>query len=135
MKTDRIFLDANILFSIAYGSSSLSYLWDFAKNGQCELLASRYVIEEAKRNLEDIEQLVNLDSYLTSVNVVSEVDQTLPCPIELPDKDKPVLMAAISAKADYLITGDVTHFGKYFGQKVMGVSIIMARDYILPRIS
>jgi predicted nucleic acid-binding protein len=135
MKTDRIFLDANILFSIAYGSSSLSYLWYFAKNGQCELLASRYVIEEAKRNLEDIEQLVNLDSYLTSVNVVSEVDQTLPCPIELPDKDKPVLMAAISAKADYLITGDVTHFGKYFGQKVMGVSIIMARDYILPRIS
>ena len=99
------------------------------------LLASKYVIEEAKRNLEDIERLTNLHSYLTSVNVVPEVDQALPCPIELPEKDKPVLLAAISAKADYLITGDVTHFGKYFGHKVMGVKIIMARDYILPRIS
>lgn len=135
MKTDRIFLDANIMFSVAYGSSSLFRLWDFAKNGQCVLLASRYVIEEAKRNLEDTEQLANLDSYLTSVKVVPEVDQTLPCPIELPEKDKPVLMAAISAKAEHLITDDVTHFGKYFGHKVMGVKIIMARDYILPRIS
>ncbi len=135
MKTDRIFLDANILFSVAYGSSSLSHLWDFAKNNQCVLLASKYVIEEAKRNLEDIERSTNLHSYLTSVNVVPEVDQALPCPIELPEKDKPVLLAAISAKADYLITGDVTHFGKYFGHKVMGVKIIMARDYISPRIS
>ena len=135
MKTDSIFLDANILFSAAYGSSSLSRLWDFAKNGQCVLLASRYVIEEAKRNLEDIEHLANLESYLTSIHIVPEVDQALPCPIELPDKDKPVLMAAISAKADYLITGDITHFGQYFGHKIMGVKIIMARDYILPRIS
>ncbi len=135
MKTDNIFLDANILFSAAYGSSSLSHLWDFANKGQCVLLASRYVVEEAKRNLEDIEHLANLESYLTSVHIVPEVDQALPCPIELPDKDKPVLMAAIAAKADYLITGDVTHFGKYFGHKVMGVTIIMARDYILPRIS
>ena len=134
MKTDRIFLDANILFSAAYGSSNLSHLWDFAGKGQCVLLASRYVVEEAKRNLEDSKQSTNLESYLKNVYIVPEVDQTLPCPIELPDKDKPVLMAAISAKADYLITGDVTHFGKYFGHKVMGVKIIMARDYIMPRL-
>jgi predicted nucleic acid-binding protein len=125
----------NNLFSVAYGNSSLSRLWDFAESGRCVLLASKYVIEEAKRNLEDTKRLASLDSYLTSIKVVPEVDQTLPCPIELPDKDKPVLMAAISAKADYLITGDETHFGKYFGHKVMGVKIIMARDYILPRIS
>ena len=97
------------------------------------LLASSYVVEEAKRNLEDSKQSANLESYLKNVRIVPEVDHTLPCPIELPDKDKPVLMAVISARADYLITGDVTHFGKYFGRKVMGVKIIMARNYILPR--
>jgi len=133
MKPNRIFLDANILFSIAYGSSGLSHLWEFAKKGQCVLLVSKYVIEEAKRNLEKAEQLYNLDAYLSNVKVVAEIDQTLPCPIELPDKDKPVLMAAISAKADYLITGDVTHFGQYFGHTVMGVKISMARDYILSK--
>lgn len=135
MNPNRIFLDANILFSLAYGSSGLSILWELAKKGHCVLLASNYVIEEAKRNLESEAQRKNLDAYLSNVEVVKEIDQTLPCPIELPDKDKPVLMAAISAKADYLITGDVTHFGRYFGRTVMGVKIGMARDYILSKIS
>ena len=135
MNPNRIFLNANILFTLAYGSSGLSLLWELAKKGQCVLLASNYVIEEAKRNLESAAQQKNLDAYLSNVEVVKEIDQTLPCPIELPDKDKPVLMAAISAKADYLITGDVTHFGRYFGRTVMGVKISMARDYILSKIS
>jgi hypothetical protein len=46
-------------------------------------------------------------------------------------KDRPVLMAAIFARADYLITGDLKHFGKYFGQIIEGVKICTARDYLL----
>ena len=133
MKREAVFLDANILFSVAYGSAGLSRLWELATKGVCSLLASQYVIEEAKRNLDRREQLKRLDSFLSAVEVVMETDPELSCPIDLPEKDVPVLMAAVSAGADYLITGDVSHFGRHFGKTVMGVQIVMPRDYLLPR--
>jgi predicted nucleic acid-binding protein len=133
MNLDRLFLDANILFSVAYGSSGLRLLWELAERGHCELIASQYVIEEAKRNLNQQEHLHKLSVYLPTVHVVSEADPSIPCPIDLPENDSPVLMAAISANADYLVTGDVTHFGKYFGRTIMGVRICRAQDYILSK--
>ena len=36
----------------------------------------------------------------------------------------PILLAAIEARADYLLTGDFRHFGPYFGKKIEGVTII-----------
>src|SRR4030042_1848652 len=132
MTVDRIFLDANILFSVAYGSSGLNRLWKLTRQKRCMLFASHFVVEEANRNLSHPEQTKRLQDYLSEVRIVPEVDLTLPCPIELPEKDRPVLMAAISVQANYLLTGDVTHFGKYFGQKVNGVQICRPRDYLTP---
>ena len=134
MNIDRIFLDANILFSVAYGSPGLGRLWELQKEGYCVLLASRYVIEEAKRNLTKPDELDKLEACLSNVQIVLEADPSVDCPIDLPEKDQPVLMATISAKADYLLTGDIKHFGKYYGQTVMGVRICMARDYLLSKI-
>jgi predicted nucleic acid-binding protein len=133
MKADKLFLDANILYSVAYGSPGLDRLWQLAKKGHCELVASQYVIEEAKRNLDRQEHLDKLNGYLSKVSIVAEADPSIPCPIDLPDKDSPVLMAAIAAKADYLLTGDMTHFGKYFGKTIMGVRISTARDCLSPK--
>ena len=130
MRPDRIFLDANILFSTAYGSLGLERLWRFSKKGQCILLASQYVIEEAKRNLIEPAQLAKLHNLLEHVQIVAEIDPTIVCPVGLPEKDRPVLMAAIAAKANYLLTGDVTHFGEYFGKSIMGVTISLPRDYV-----
>lgn len=133
MTVDRIFLDANILFSIAYGSPGLSRLWDLARKKHCQLFASNYVVEEAKRNLFDPDQVKRLETYLLDVEIVPEVDPRIPCPIHLPEKDRPVLLAAISIKANHLVTGDVTHFGKYFGKAVRGVRICRPRDYFISR--
>ena len=130
MKADKLFLDANILFSLAYGSPGLDRLWKLSIKGHCELIASQYVIEEAKRNLDQQEHLDKLERYLSKLTIVAEADPSIPCPIDLPDKDSPVLMVAIAGKADYLLTGDVTHFGKYFGKTTMGVRISTARDYL-----
>lgn len=129
MSSERVFLDANILFSIAYGSPGLERLWSDAKKGKYELIASQYVIEEAKRNLDRREQQDALNRHLSEVGVVPEADPTVPCPIPLPEKDRPVMMAALSCKADYLITGDVTHFGKYFGKKIRTLRICTPRDF------
>ena len=131
MSVDRVFLDANILFSVAYGSLGLGQLRELAQKGQCLLLASGFVIEEARRNLDHPAQLKRLESFLAHVQIVLEADTSIPCPIDLAEKDQPVLMAAISAKADFLLTGDLQHFGKYFGQTIRRVKICMARDYLL----
>ena len=131
MIADRIFLDANILFSIAYGSPGLNRLWELARKKRCVLFASNYVVEEAKRNLFSSEQFRNLEAFLSMVQLVPDVDPNIPCPIELPEKDRPVLLAAISIKANYLLTGDVIHFGKYFGQTVRGIKFCLPRDYLL----
>jgi len=39
--------------------------------------------------------------------------------------------APVSIKANYLLTGDRIHFGKYFGQTVRGIKICLLRDYLL----
>ena len=130
---ESVFLDANILFSVAHGSVGLDSLWRLSKKGKCRLIASQYVIEEARRNLGSTEKLRKLDSCLSKVQVVTEADPTLSCSIDLPEKDIPVFMAAVTAKADYLLTGDIAHFGKYFGKNIMGVKILMAREYLQQR--
>ena len=128
---DRVFLDANILFSAAYGLSTLDRLWGLSKEKKCILIVSQYVIEEARRNLTTKKQLRKLESYLIGMEIAQEADPNMDCPMVLPDEDKPVLMAAVSAKADYLLTGDIPHFGKYFGKETMGVKILRARDYFI----
>jgi len=40
-----------------------------------------------------------------------------------------VIPAALSCKGDYLITGDVTHFGKYFGKRIRSLRICTPRDF------
>jgi hypothetical protein len=127
-ETLKIFLDANILFSAAYGSPALVRLWDEAAQGACRLLASRYVVEEARRNLTTPEQLLALERCLQQVEIVPEADPGLACPIPLPDKDRPVFMAAAMAGADFLATGDLLHFGPFFGKRIHGVMIARLRD-------
>jgi predicted nucleic acid-binding protein len=124
----RVFLDANILFSAAYGSPAMKRLWSAAENGTFIFLASPYVIEEARRNLDTKDQHTALDSCLEHVQIVLEVDRDIPCPIDLPEKDKPVFLAAVTAGADYLVTGDILHFGPFFGRKIQGVTICRPRD-------
>ena len=129
MSADRIFLDANILFSISFGAPGLTRLWEYAKKNRCLLFASNYVAEEARRNLSASEQNERLRAFLSQVQIVPEVDPLIPCPIDLPARDQPVLLAAISIKADYLHTGDVLYFGKYFGQTIHGVKVCRPGDY------
>ena len=53
--------------------------------------------------------------------------------ISLPDKDKPILLAAIKERATHLITGDVRHFGPYSGKAVEGILILSPADYVRKR--
>ncbi len=130
MTINRLFLDANVLFSVAYGSLGLRRFWVLQNQQRCELFTSRYAIEEARRNLESPRHLNLLNEYVAQLNIVPETDPNIPCPVDLPKKDIPILMAAIQARCDYLITGDRTHFGRYFDRTIMGVKICTPSAYL-----
>jgi uncharacterized protein len=61
---------------------------------------------------------------------VEESDEALPQQVALPAKDRPILAAAIRAGATYLLTGDIHHFGEYFGRTFGGVQILPRGDYL-----
>jgi predicted nucleic acid-binding protein len=124
---DRLFLDANVLFSAAYRpQNGLLALW---KLKRVTLLSSPYAIEEAQRNLAEESQRSRLGRLVRSLEQI----RTIPAQrlrVELPSKDEPILRAALAGRATHLITGDVKHFGKFFGQKLMGVLILPPGHYL-----
>ena len=126
---DRLFLDANVLFSAAYGSPGIERLWALQRAGRCRLLVSSYVSAEARRNLHRPEQQVRLQGKLNEAALVPEAPADL-CPLDLPAKDRPVVAAALAAQATHLVTGDVRHFEAYYGRRVAGMVIVKPADYL-----
>lgn len=124
----RVFLDANILFSAARAEGAMRRLLALAEAAGHELRADIYVFEEARRNLaaKAPEGLAVLDAIARRIRIGS-----LPAPqylaqeaTSLPEKDRPVLAAAIHHRCDMLVTGDRTHFGPFYGKQLQGVRIV-----------
>jgi predicted nucleic acid-binding protein len=128
---DRIFLDANVLFSAAYRpGTDLLRLW----NKPVQLLTSEYAATEARINLPEEAQRIRLAELLRRVRVMaSHPTALLPDDIDLPEKDRPILLAAIQANATHLLTGDKQHFGRYFGRRLAGVLILSPSEYLRSR--
>lgn len=129
MEGDVVFLDANVLFSAAYRpGAGLLRIWELPR---VRRLTSTYALEEARRNLTDPAQLARLQDLVDALEVVKEVsDELLPPEVILPEKDRPILRAAIRAGATHLLTGDVRHFGPYFGRTLAGVRILPPGEYL-----
>jgi uncharacterized protein len=101
---DRVFLDANVLFAAAWRpQAALQRLWHL---DDVELLSSAYAVDEARRNLETPAQRGRLTRLLRRVRMVEFDHFMLPRDIRLPEKDLPVLLAAIDGRATHLLTGD-----------------------------
>ena len=65
--------------------------------------------------------------------MVPESAVELPAGVELPEKDVPILQAAIAADTSHLITGDRRDFGRYFGEELGGVTVVTPRQYLETR--
>lgn len=119
----RVFADANVLFSAAYRvEAPLARLWTIPR---VHVVTSSYAVVEAWRNLSDISQRNRLDQLIAQTEVIESVgDVSLPPGIDLPAKDRPILQAAIAARAEYLVTGDRMHFGQYYESTIEGVMIL-----------
>jgi predicted nucleic acid-binding protein len=127
----RVFLDANVLFSAAWSRGAVWRLLDDLSGSVHTAVADAYVWGEAEKNLYVHRRaaLGDLDKLKTKVEfhsrfagAVSVVDS-----IVLPEKDRPVLASAIALDCDALVSGDRSHFGPLWGQRVSGVLMLSPR--------
>ena len=128
----RIFLDANILFSAAKSKGAIRQLLERLIKAGHECCVDGYVLEEARRNLalKAPPGLTVLEALLVEMHLapVQPGDATLEAALPLPEKDRPVLAAAIRQRCAALVSGDRTHFGRHYGKTVQGVTIHSPRS-------
>jgi len=123
-----------VLVSVAYSEQArLAALW---KLREVHLVTSLYAMQEAANNLNEEDQQSRLRDLIEAIEIVSDaswidsrIQDTL-TGIELPDKDRPILAGAAAAEADFLLTGDIQHFGRYFGQILCGVRILRPAEFL-----
>lgn len=127
--TQRVFLDANVLFSAAWSASAgLAKLW---KLRGVTLVSSRHAVAEAERNLDSDAQRKRLQGLISGIAFIDAVPEAqLPAGVELVAKDVPILMAAIEAHAMHLLTGDRRHFGHLYGKSIKGVKIVTPASFL-----
>jgi uncharacterized protein len=128
----RVFLDANVLFSAAKSDGAVRQLLARLATEGHNCMADMYVLAEARRNLQLKEPaaMSALDELLRWIPIhPARSESTLIASISwLPDKDQPVLAAAIRLRCDVLVTGDRTHFGAGYGKTFDGVTIHSPRS-------
>jgi predicted nucleic acid-binding protein len=127
---DRVFLDANVLVSAALKPESrVAGLWSLKA---VRLLASPYVVTEARRNVSDAAAAERLEARVARMAILpaEPAEFETPDAPDLPAKDRPVLLAAIVSGAEYLLTGDMAHFGACFGRVIGGVHVMLPGDYL-----
>lgn len=130
----RVFLDANILFSAAKSDGAVRALVRLLIERGHECWVDAYVVAEARRNLEikGAQAVATLDALLPHLRLAAarapsgqpSDDGTVAW---LPEKDRPVLAAAIALGCDALVTGDRTHFGIGYGRAFGGVTMYSPR--------
>lgn len=126
----RLFLDANVIFSAAHNPEGRARaLFILQRQGRCDLMASAHALEEARRNiaLKYPSRTAELDALARELLVVPEPEVKTVAQAQelgLPLGDAPILAAAIAAKADVLVTGDRTHFGRFYSKRIDGVEVL-----------
>lgn len=119
----NVFLDANVLFSASAAGSATQRLLE-ALLGHTLAVTHHHAWEEARRNLEQkrpdlLPGLMALRARLIITAAFRAVDE-----IELPDKDRPILGAAVGAACTHLWTSDRQHFGRFYGKTIHGVLVV-----------
>jgi len=114
----RVFLDANVYFAGCVSPSGASaIILELARRKRFQLVTSRLVLREAERNLRSKASRKTLQAFhrflqATDVVVAPSPEEKIVAQYEtvIHPKDIPVLVAALKAEVDYLVTLDRRHF-------------------------
>jgi uncharacterized protein len=126
---DRVFLDANVLFSAGYRpDAGLVRLWKLRRT---VLVTS----DDARRNLGDPAQRTRLEELLEGAELVEGTFDGVPLPrrVTLPLDDLAILRAALASRCTDLLTGNLRDFGRYLGERIGSVLVVRPADYLAVR--
>jgi len=136
-KKVRVFLDSNVLFSIAYTGKdkSRSYLiYEIQEIGKLRVYVSKLVCEEARFNIKrkkpEAERLLN--ELIDRSKVLGDIAADLkPAEIRtLPLNDRIILATAIYNKIDIFLTGNEKDFRKLYHKRVLDTLILRPVDFL-----
>jgi uncharacterized protein len=137
----RFFLDANVIFTAVHNPDGNGRaLFRLAARGRIELVSSRYALEEAARNIavkfpECVRELNILVEGLLLVAEPRLGEIQLAAARGLPDKDVPILAAAIGARVAALVTGDRRDFGHLYGTTIEGMAVLTPAEAVSKALS
>ncbi|MEL7167752.1 MAG: hypothetical protein AAGN64_00240 [Bacteroidota bacterium] len=119
----RVFLDANILFSAACQGSVVDQLVE-RLTAVAAVVSCDHTIEEARRNVavKRPAWADHLEAWVGRIEAVPTIIFKLP--VELAEKDVPVMCSAIRGGCDLLATSDARDFGHLFDTELHGVRVL-----------
>ena len=123
----RVFLDANVLFTAAHNPAGKAALViALGVKGKWEVVSSSYTAEEARRNIASKfpEFQSRLQDLIDSISIVAS-GSGADCPVKLPEKDRPIMEAAIRSQANHLLTGDFRDFGTLMNKPRQTAGIVI----------
>ena len=130
----RLFLDSSVLLAAAGSSKGASrLLFDHATSHGWQLLTADYCVREAEFNLPKIGEKAELSwkvvirPALIPVKAQLTLDRPL---IYRATKDRPVVISALSKKADYLLTLYRDDFHDLLGRSVYGLPIRTPGEFL-----
>ena len=134
----RIFLDASVIFSACYSSRGHSHdLILMAVRGEYDLVSSKLVVEEARRNLARTSEdyILFLDFVLENIPIEyvrPTKRQVIAAASHVALKDAPIVAAAKRAKVDLLVTLDKKHLlGKPELTKYADAEIVTPQEAVI----
>ncbi len=131
----KILLDTSVLLAAAGSSKGASrFIFQRAKAHGWQLLSSPYCVEVTDRNARKLGPRVapywraSLLLYLALVPIELACDKVLVFPKA---KDRPVLLSALGAEADVLLTLDEADFQKVIGPQVYALQVRSPGQFLL----
>jgi predicted nucleic acid-binding protein len=132
----RVFLDSSVILSACGSEKSLSRLITIlaAERGWC-LVSAAYCRGETLKNLNKFETQARAHWQDLEAQVEWTPNAlTKRRPILLTaSKDKPVLISALAAKCDALLTLDAGDFGIILNTIVYGMHVLTPREFLIQR--
>ena len=129
-----IFLDSNVLFSVAYsGERSTSYiLFELREKGLINIFISNLVVLETANNLQDKkpERLGLLKGLMDRTTILDDVVVDLPVLSSLPTADRIILSTAVAYGIKYFLTGNTRDFKDLYGKTISKTVVLKPRDFL-----
>ncbi len=136
-KKIKVFLDSNVLFSIAFTGKEKSrsfLIYEIQTLGILRVYLSNLVCEEALSNIRrkksDAGEL--LDELITRSKVLEDIVTHLSNPVlgKLPQNDQIILSTAVYHKMDVFVTGNEHHFKHLYRKKVLDTLILKPVEFL-----